>query len=275
MQLDGRVAVVTGGASGIGAALAATLAGEGMHVAVADLDASGASTVADAIRAEGGQARGFGVEVGDRDSMERFAGEVAEAFGPASVVCANVGVVQMGRLDRVTEQDWDWVFRVNVHGTVQTVERFLPQVRTADDGHFVITASCQGVLPVERLGVYSASKAAVLSYAEVLRAELAEERIGVTTLLPGPVATNHLTSSDAAREGASNVTDSDDVRTVAAGTLPDFSDLVPVERATRDAAQAIRENWKYWVTHPPHQPQVRDRFAEILDAFERSGDEDA
>ena len=272
MQMDGRVAVVTGGASGIGAALAVTLAGEGMRVAVADLDASGASSVADAIRAEGGEARGFGVEVGDRASMERFAGEVVDALGPASVVCANVGVVQMGRLDRVTERDWDWVFRVNVHGTVQTVERFLPQVREGVGGHFVLTASTQAVFPVERLGVYSASKAAVLSYAEVLRTELAEEGIGVTTLLPGPTATNHLTSSDAAREGGSNVTDTDDVRTVAAATLPEFSDLVSPERAVRDAARAIRENWKYWVTHPPHQPQVRDRFEAILDAFERSGD---
>ncbi len=270
MELDGRIAVVTGGASGIGAALSATLAGEGMRVAVADLDASGASCVADAIRAEGGEARGFGVEVGDRASMERFAGEVEDSLGPASVVCANVGVVQMGRLDRVNESDWKWVFRVNVLGTAQTVELFLPQVRAGAGGHFVVTASTQAVLPVERLGIYSASKAAVLSYTEALRAELAEEGIGVTALLPGPTATNHLASSGDARRDASNLTDEDDVRIVARETLPDFADLVAPERAVRDAAQAIRENWSHWVTHPPHQAQVVGRFETILRAFDRS-----
>lgn len=272
MELSGRVAVVTGGASGIGAALAATLAGEGMRIAVADLDASGASVVADAIHAAGGEARGFGVEVGDRASMERFAGEVDDALGAASVVCANVGVVQMGRLDRVSADDWDWVFRVNVLGTAQTVECFLPQVRShrGAKGHFVITASTQAVLPVERLGIYSASKAAVLSYAEVLRVELADEGIGVTTLMPGPTDTNHLASSGAARTNGGVLTDEDDTAVVAQGTLQSPSDLVPPERAVRDAVRAIQENWSHWVTHPPHQEMVEARLATILRAFERS-----
>jgi NAD(P)-dependent dehydrogenase (short-subunit alcohol dehydrogenase family) len=274
-ELRGRAAVVTGGASGIGAALCRRLAREGMRVVVADRDEAGARTLAEEICGAGGEAHAFPVDVGDAPSLGALASSARDAVGPCRALFANVGVQQMGRLDRVDDRDWEWLWQVNVLGTAHTVQAFLPQLREGGEGgQVVVTASTQAVLPVPNLGVYTASKYAVLAYGETLRLELAEEGIGVTVLFPGPTRTNHLRSSAAARPAAlgPSITAPEDIPTVAAATLSGAGDLVDPDHAVRHVAHALREDWAYWVTHPPHRERAAARFQEILRAFDRAAE---
>ncbi len=274
MELRDRVAVVTGAGSGIGAAMARALAREGMRVAVADIDAASAGAVARELAQRGGRARAWRADVGQAASLTALAEGTREAFGPCAVLCANVGVQQLGRLERLTDPDWEWLLAVNVMGTVHTLQAFLPQLREAGRSQVVVTASTQALLPVPHLGGYTASKFAVLGYAETLRLELAPEGIGVTVLLPGPTATGHLASSGRARPQAlgPSRTEPEDLPAVTAATLASPADLVEPDFAVRELARAIREDWPYLVTHPPQREGVAERFRAILEAFDRARD---
>src|SRR5688500_8439690 len=125
-DVAGRVAVVTGGASGLGAAMARTFAAAGMAVAALDLDQLGAAATATAIAAEFGvPSTSMRIDVADRDSVKTAAAHVAATLGGCDLLCANVGVQQFGAIDRLTDADWQWVLGVNVLGTIHTVGEFL------------------------------------------------------------------------------------------------------------------------------------------------------
>ena len=130
-NFDGGVAVITGAGSGLGAALAQRFAAEGMRVAALDINADHAGRTADAVRASGVDAMSTRVDVADPSSLADAAREVAATFGACNVLCANVGVQQFGALDVLTAEDWQWVLSVNVLGTVQTVNAFLPLLRAS------------------------------------------------------------------------------------------------------------------------------------------------
>ena len=204
-----RVAVVTGAASGLGEALADMAAGAGMAIAVADIDADKVEAVA-ARLAESGTARSYRVDVGSRESIEALAAAVERDFGACHLVCANVGVQQLGAVEALSAEEWRWVVDVNLHGSLATARAFLPLLRRSEgQRNLLFTASTSSLFAVPRLGAYTASKYAVIGMAETLRQELAEEGIGVSTLIPGPMATTHLQSSDAAKPGGIGARSSD------------------------------------------------------------------
>jgi len=201
-ELTGGTAVVTGGGSGLGAAMAQLWAGEGMRVAALDIDAAAAAGTADALRAAGTESLSAGVDVADRAALDAAAAAVRDAFGTVNVVCANVGVQHFDKLEDLTPETWQWVLGVNVIGTANTVNAFLPLLRAADGPrHIVLTSSIASVVPSPRQGVYIVSKFAVTGFADVLRQELADDGITVTTVFPSGMLTNHLGSSLAARPG--------------------------------------------------------------------------
>lgn len=183
--LAGKVAVVTGGGSGIGAALVRAFANEGMSVVVADIEAPRAEAVAAEAEAVGVPTLASRTDVSDRDAVFALADLAYQRFGEVHVLCNNAGVLLMGPLTNQRADDWRWIFSVNLMGVVYGVEAFLPRMQAqGGEGHIVNTAS---VAALGAGGVYGASKAAVLSLSESLHEELADTEIGVSVLCPSYV----------------------------------------------------------------------------------------
>ncbi len=131
-------------------------------------------------------------DVADAEAMHALAAEVEASLGPVSVLCNNAGVMLEGPLVESGAQDWEWVLGVNLRGVVHGVQAFVPRMRAhGGEAHIVNTASMAGLAPRlgAALGIYSASKAAVVSLSEMLRAELADDGIGVSVLCPSTVNT--------------------------------------------------------------------------------------
>ena len=151
-DLNGRVAVVTGGGSGIGRGLSLGLAAEGMTVAVADVQAANAEAVAAEIRSAGGRALAIGVDVTSTLSLTDAAKQIASELGGVNLLCANAGVLaRIGPLDAHTVEDWEYTLSVNVLGVVKTVDAFLPALRvSAPDAHILTTAARGGRGPAGR-----------------------------------------------------------------------------------------------------------------------------
>jgi len=268
-----RRAVITGAASGLGAAMARALAEAGMAVLVADVNEAGATKVAGELRASGYRAFASRVDVGDPASIAALASTAERELGGCDLLAANVGVQRIGRADALTREDWQWVIGVNLLGTVETVRAFLPLLRASGDAHLVFTGSMSSILSSPRLAAYTASKMAVLGFAETLRIELAPEGIGVTAILPAGMATSHLDSSAAARPeqlGRSPELSGDDVEAVVAVLAATPDAMVSPEHAIRDLLPALRENRPYLVTHGPNRGHVEERFRALLAAFDRA-----
>jgi NAD(P)-dependent dehydrogenase (short-subunit alcohol dehydrogenase family) len=266
----GKVVAVTGGASGLGAAMAASFAEIGMQVVVLDLDAEAAEATAIGMRAMGGKAIARSVDVRDRRSLDAAVETTRARFGRCDVVFANAGVVNFGLLERSTDADWQWMFEVNVFGVVRTVNAFLPLLReTPGNRHIVITSSTAALAPGVRLGVYSASKFAVSAYAEVLRLELAGENIGVSAILPGSMNTRLLETSAAAfpAELGPHGSLTDDLAVVAQNPVGEV--LTPEEAAAHVLPQ-IFANEPMIVTHGEHWREMfRERVLSVEEAFDR------
>jgi len=277
-DVTGKVAFVTGGASGMGLAMARSFCAAGMQVAVADIQ----QDALDAVRAEfarsNAKAITLRVDVTDRDAMEEAARRTEAAFGKVHVLCNNAGVAVGGPLDAMDYKDWDWVMGVNLAGVVNGLQTFVRRIEAhGEGGHIVNTASMAGHLAIPGLGVYNTTKFAVVGLSETLRVDLAAKNIGVSVLCPGVVATNIFDSGrnrPAALRG--------DVDTSA---LTLMTDVPEAERAARlaelvgtalDAAvvgdmvlAAIQANDPYIFTHPDLKPMVDARAAAIGESFAR------
>jgi NAD(P)-dependent dehydrogenase (short-subunit alcohol dehydrogenase family) len=271
-EFAGRIAVVTGGGSGLGAALAHRFGDAGMRVAVLDIDEDAAASVAAELAASGASATSARVDVGDTASVAAAAEHVRTTLGGCDVLCSNVGVQQFGSIDHLTEQDWQWVLNVNVVGTVRTVREFLPMLRAGDGfRRIVFTASSSVLAPSVRLGVYQTSKFAVFGYAESLREELAPEGIGVTVLFPGGMMTRHLESSVLARptELGESILDQSDVEAMMAHQPMGDGDLATPEHAIRNLLADLEAGEPYVLTHGSYRPIYEQRRAAMDAAFDR------
>jgi NAD(P)-dependent dehydrogenase (short-subunit alcohol dehydrogenase family) len=275
-DLTGRVAVVTGGGSGIGRGLALGLAAEGMTLAVADIQESKARAVAAEIDAAGGRALAIGVDVTSVESLAAAAKEVAVRAGNVNLLCANAGVLaRIGPLADHTIGDWEYTLSVNVMGVVKTVAAFLPALReTAPDAHIVTTASLGGLSSDVRapIGAYVASKYACVGYSEMLRAELEGEGIGVSVLCPGVVASNLMGTSAGNRPGAFGEQVAPQLAPVGgaggASAPPPPMKAMPAEEVGPILIRAIRANRFHVLTHPKARPLVEGRFQAMLEDFD-------
>ncbi|MFQ6331280.1 SDR family NAD(P)-dependent oxidoreductase [Nocardia sp. CWNU-33] len=193
-RVEGRTAVVTGAASGIGAALAAQLGARGMAVVVADIDGDGAQQVADKLRADGIRTLGVRVDVSDPESVATLAAAGYAEFGSIELLCNNAGVLLFGSVAESSMGDWKWLSSVNVEGMLNCLHAFLPRMRASSGWrHVMNTASTHAFLPDPgKTGLYSATKHAIVGISLGLRSELAADGIGVTILCPGQAATRIL-----------------------------------------------------------------------------------
>ena len=193
-DVAGKVVFVTGGASGLGLAMAEAFAGAGAKIVVTDVDADALTAVEARFAGRNVPVLAIELDVTDRDAFSAAAQRAVDTFGAIHVLCNNAGVYRGGRLDAVTYEDWDWVMGVNVGGVVNGLQSVLPHIKAAGEGHVVNTASMAGVVGIAGLGVYNASKFAVVGMSEALRADLADSGVGVSVLCPGMVRTRILES---------------------------------------------------------------------------------
>lgn len=262
-DLRDAVAVVTGAASGIGAALSFVLVGEGARVVIADIGDL-AKTEAD-IRAAGGDCLAVRADVTDRASMSALADAAYDRFGRVNLLCNNAGVVLFGPLAEISEQEWDWILSVNVKGVINGVAAFLPRMLAqTDERHILITASGAGLVAsgAMPLGAYTTSKFAVVGFAEALRLELTPHGIGVTTLYPGSVQTGIL---DSARYTAAAA----HLRPRTTGGVTPSREGVRRMQPADVAALAlagVKAGQNHVVTHPESFAAVEERFNQLRDA---------
>ena len=270
---SGRVAVVTGGASGIGRALAEGLAAGGSAVVVADLDGAEAELVASGIRTAGGEAAAVTVDVTSAAAVDELAATTLERFGRVDVLCNNAGVSTFNLLSDQTLDDWRWVFDVNLWGVVHGLQSFVPVMRRqGTPAHIVNTASIAGLLSgVIFIGPYAATKVAVVSISETLAMEFQLDGvpIGVSVLCPSSVDTRVMESERGrpAALGTEHRTEAaESFRLAIRGSFTGPTGLTPAAAAgmTIDAIRAGR----FWViTHSSEQAGVEARFANIVANF--------
>jgi len=189
-RFENRTAVVTGAASGIGAALAQRLSERGCHLALSDINADGLESVAEQLKSNDRRVTTQAFDVGDRDAIYRFADEVREAHGHADLVFNNAGVATMGTFEQVSEQDFDWLLGINLHGPIRMTRAFLPQLHQSNDAHIVNISSIFGMVAPPGQTAYCASKFGLLGFSDALRHEFEDSSIGVTTVHPGGINTN-------------------------------------------------------------------------------------
>ncbi len=269
----GRVAVVTGAASGIGRALAEALVGAGSAVVLGDLDRDEAEAVAARLRTSGGDAVAVGVDVADPASVDGLAEATLDRFGRVDVLCNNAGVSTFNLIEDQTLDDWRWVFSVNLWGVVHGLHSFLPVLRSqGTPAHIVNTASVAGILSgVMFIGPYAATKSAVVSISETLRQEFAFAQlpIGVSVLCPSSVDTRVMESergrppalgTERRREAAEGF------RLAIRESFTGPTGMSPAQVADR-VLEAVRSG-RFWViTHPGEKPSVEQRVAEMLAEF--------
>ncbi len=189
-KLHDRVAVVTGGGSGIGRATCEALAGRGCHVAVLDIDDAGAAETAELVRRTGRNASVHHVDVRDDAALARAADAVTETHGGVHVLVNNAGVTSAGAFEDEPLADLHWILDINVWGVVNGCRAFLPELRRADEAHIVNLSSMVGLLGLPHNAAYSLTKGAVRGFSEALRAELVATPIGLTVVFPGAIHTN-------------------------------------------------------------------------------------
>jgi NADP-dependent 3-hydroxy acid dehydrogenase YdfG len=257
----GNVAVITGGASGIGFAMARRAAAEGMTVVLADVEAAALEHAAGALRSEGASAHAFEVDVSDRAAVVGLAERVESEVGPTWLLANNAGVFVSAPFLESTPQHWEWVLGVNLWGVVHGMQAFLPAMVARDDGHVVNTASLDGIVTVPNVASYIASKHAITGLSETVYRELAiaGSNVGLSVLCPGVIETNIRRS---ARNWATRLGPAPPLN---ANEGVEFYEVMAPERVAEIVFEAIAERRFWIVTHTEqYAPAIRARAEGII-----------
>jgi NAD(P)-dependent dehydrogenase (short-subunit alcohol dehydrogenase family) len=257
---QGRVAVVTGAASGIGFAIAARAAAEGMTVVLADIDAGKLAKAAATLRSGGADVHPIEVDVSDREAVLDMARRVDEEVGATWLLVNNAGVYFSAPFAEMPQAGWEFVFGANLWGVVYCMQAFLPGMLARDSGHIVNTSSIDGLVTVRGATSYVAAKHAVSALSETLYRELDEagSAVGISVLCPAAVATDILNSilhwPD--RLGP--------VPPVPARDYPPLDDVMQPAQAADILFAGLREQ-RFWILTHPEQcaPAIRARAEEI------------
>jgi NAD(P)-dependent dehydrogenase (short-subunit alcohol dehydrogenase family) len=264
--LADRVAVVTGGASGIGRALCLAFARAGARVVVADLDEAGMTETAAGVAKAGSRALAVRTDVSRLGDVRALADRAWEEFGAVHVLCNNAGIALWGGLDTATHQDWEWAIGVNLWGVIHGVEVFVPRmIAQQSEGHIVNTASMAGLIASEGLGVYNTTKYAVVGLSETLQKDLRRHDIGVSVLCPMGVTTairQSARSRPAALRNTGAPETGDEVELIGRYLTP--------EHVADRVLRAVLDNRLYVITHPEGLEPLRRRFARMEKAIEES-----
>jgi NAD(P)-dependent dehydrogenase (short-subunit alcohol dehydrogenase family) len=269
-DLKGKVAVVTGAASGIGRGIAHRLAAQGVNLALADIDPKQLGDVKNEVVKQGVDAKTYILDVSDRQAVYRAADQIEADFGKLHIVCNNAGVGYPGvPLEQTPDNDIDWVFGVNVFGVLNGIKAFTPKLRAHnEDAHIVNTASTAGLQsrPGMHHGLYSASKMAVVALSQGLSESMTGTNVGVSVLCPQAVNTQIYRSHRVRPERFGGAEEKPEPHAISKllqqGLTGDDVGLFVVH--------AIQNGEFFILTHPEFRPVVAAWHQRIMDGFEAS-----
>ena len=268
-QLKGKVAAVTGAASGLGRSMALALASEGMDVALADVDDANLSAVEDEIQDLGVRAITLKVDVSQIEQVEAFRDQTLARLGAIHVVCNNAGVSPLGAVWESTPADWQWILGVNLWGVIHGVRAFTPHLIAQNEGHVVNTASVAGLISPPGSGAYNVTKHAVVALSESLHHDLRERNsaVGVSVLCPAYVPTR-ITESERSRPANLRNPSKD----ISAETLARQAMLkkavqsgkISADQVAKAVVAAIKRERFYILTHARIKGAIQARMEDIL-----------
>lgn len=280
----GRVAFVTGAASGIGLGIATALARAGAQVALADKRGEKVAAAAAALEKQGATTLAIELDVTDRAAWGACADRVERELGPVAILCSNAGVNFVGSAHEATWDDWDFALGVNLGGAINAVHTLVPRMVAAETasrkgggvnttsptgGHVVITSSVSGLFTGGGAGVYTTSKYALVGLAECLRGDLRPHGIGVSVLCPGPVKSELFESTEQVRPA--NLAASGSIAIVPPGVARDQTPIFVTapdgEEVGQQVLEGIRRNDLYILTHAEMGPVLEARAAALKRAL--------
>ena len=264
-DLQGKVAVITGGASGIGRAVAEKAAAEGMKIVIADIEEGPLKEAEGELTGQGAEAIGVVTDVSDAASVRELRDRALERFGAVHLVHNNAGIGTGGPIWDFSEEDWRWIIGVNQWGVIHGIATFVPLLMEQGEGHVVNTASIAGLTTTAFLGPYHATKFAVVAMSEVLYKDLqtAGSPVGVSVLCPGFVQTR-IAESDRNRPAWAperNVEGAEELRAVIQAMVD--GGITPAAAADK-VIDAVKTNTFYILTHPELTEAIQIRCDDMV-----------
>lgn len=268
-KLKGKVAAVTGAASGLGRSMALAFAAEGMDIALADVDEVNLTAVADEVQEKGVRAITLKVDVSQAAQVDAFRDQTIARLGAVHVVCNNAGVAPLGPLWESSVGDWEWILGVNLWGVIHGVRAFAPALIAQKEGHIVNTASVAGLISPPGMGAYNVTKHAVVALSETLYHDLRERKskVGVSVLCPAYVPTGiadsersrpkHLAASEKSRE--TQAKEAMVRKAVKSGKIS-------AAEVAQAVVKAVKADRFYILTHEGITSAIRARMEDILKA---------
>jgi NAD(P)-dependent dehydrogenase (short-subunit alcohol dehydrogenase family) len=270
-DFNGKVAVITGGAEGIGRAIAERAAKAGMKLVLADIDGTRLDAVVAEFTGRGIEAIGLKTDVSKAEQIDALAALAFERFGNVHLLVNNAGVGHNRPVWETTQADWDWVMGVNLYGVINGLRAFIPtMLKHGEPGHIVNTASMAGLLSQPGLAIYNASKHAVVTVSEGLHHDLAlrQSKLRVSVLCPAWVKTRIHQSERNRPAGA----DTAPIRTldpvaakVGQAVMNAVENGISTDQVAEDVFDAIAADRFYILTHPGHKAAVKVRMEDILE----------
>ncbi len=268
-NLSGKVAVITGGASGIGFATAKALAAKGAKIVIADIEATALDKAVAQLSSSGAKIEGVVCDVANLASVQHLADEAFAKMGAVHIVFNNAGVAVGGPIASMKHSDWEWIIKVDLWGPIHGVEVFLPRmIEQRQGGQILFTASFAGLVPNEGLGPYCVAKYGVVALAEVLRREIRQHDIGVSVLCPMRVETNIGTSERNRAADFGGAAASPGVQPQGAANVNLAGRVLQVDEVAAQVVDAIVANRLYILPHEESREFLRRRFDRIDRTFE-------
>jgi NAD(P)-dependent dehydrogenase (short-subunit alcohol dehydrogenase family) len=267
-QLKGKVAAVTGAASGLGRSMALAFATEGMDVALADVDERNLVLVEEEVRSKGVRTITQRVDVSRAEDVESLRDQTLSRLGGIHLVCNNAGVSPLGAVWEASVADWQWILGVNLWGVIHGVRAFTPHLIAQNEGHIVNTASVAGLISPPGSGAYNVTKHAVVTLSESLVHDLRERQsaVGVSVLCPAYVPTR-ITESERNRPGDLPISEKSKETLTREAMLRKAvaSGKVSADQVAQAVVAAVKEERFYILTHPRIKGAIQARMQDILE----------